>query len=54
MALGYVPSNSAADHFLIDAVLASGDLFGKERQRLALEALLAEERRAFARRISIG
>src|SRR5690606_25282419 len=54
MPFGLVPPDGATCHFLVDAVLSSGDLIGEERQRLAFEALLAEERRAFARRISIG
>lgn len=51
---GLVPPDSAAGHFLVDVVLAGGDLVGEERQRLAFEALLAEKRRTLARRVTIG
>ena len=52
--LGLVPPDGAAGHFLVDAALAGGDLIGEEGQRLAFEALLAEERRALARRVIVG
>ncbi len=53
-AFGLVPPDGAAVHFLVAIVLAGGNIFEEERQRLAFKALLAEKRRALARRITIG
>src|SRR3546814_4666252 len=47
------PPYRPAGHFLIDAMLPGVDLRGEERQGLAFEALLAEKRRAFARRLPV-
>ena len=54
LAFGLVPPDGAAGHFLVYAVLTGSDVVGEKRQGLAFEALLAQERRAFARRVSIG
>src|SRR3546814_11791678 len=48
------PPDMTAGHLLVDIALAGGDRVGEERQGVALAALLAEERRAFARRLPIG